>query len=356
MPLSIPHQSYVGTDVYVGIDVHKKTYTIVAQVEQTLVKKWTMSASPAALTQQLTKYFTGGIIHTVYEAGFSGYVLHRALISQGIDSKVVHAAAVEVAAHDRVKTDKRDAKKLATQLESNRLKGIRVPSAAQEHRRLLSRTRSQLVKTRTRIKLQIRMKAHQFGLIDADDNREMTYRLVEALLANPVSSEFTVAITALVEVWKSLDVQIKGLEKQLQQQAKADPLEAIYRSVPAVGPISARVLANELGDMTQFSNERQLFSYTGLTPSEHSSGPSIQKGHITKQGNSYLRGILIELAWRALKKDPVLSQHYEQLSTRMGSKRAIVAVARKLIGRIRAVFRKGEDYQIGYLETRTAAR
>ena len=69
---------------------------------------------------------------------------------------------------------------------------------------------------------------------------------------------------------------------------------------------------------------------------------------ITKQGNAHLRGILIEIAWRARAKAPDLARHYDQLSTRMGGKRAIVAIARKLIGRIRAAFRKGELYQTNY--------
>ncbi len=102
MPPSTPAQSYVGTDVYVVINVHHRTYTVVVQVGQILVKKWTRSAEPAELSEQLQKYFTGGIIHTVYKAGFSGFVLHRELIAQGIDSIVVHPAAVEVAMHDRV--------------------------------------------------------------------------------------------------------------------------------------------------------------------------------------------------------------------------------------------------------------
>ncbi len=348
MTLSTLVQSYVGLDIYVGIDVHQRTYTIWVQVEQVKVKKWTMTASPSQLAQQLNKYFAGGVIHTVYEAGFAGYGLHRELKGQGIDSIVVHPAAVEVAAHDRVKTDKRDAQKLATQLEAGRLKGIRIPTPEQEQRRLLSRTRSQLVSNRARIKIQIRMKAHQFGLIAPEERREMSLRWVEDLLAQDVSVEFTLAIRALVAVWKSMNEQIRGLERQLQQQADADPTEATYRSAPAVGPISARVLANELGDMSQFKNERQLFSYTGLTPRERSSGDTIRKGSITKQGNAHLRGILIEIAWRARAKDPDLARHYAQLSTRMGGKRAIVAIARKLIGRIRAAFRKGELYQINY--------
>lgn len=348
MTRSTPVQSYVGLDVYVGIDVHQRTYTVWVQVEQEKVKKWTMTASPSQLGEQLSNYFSGGRIHTVYEAGFSGYGLHRELKRQGIDSIVVHPASVEVAAHNRVKTDKRDAQKLATQLEAGRLNGIRIPSPEQEQGRLLSRTRSQLVKNRARIKTQIRMKAHQFGLIAPEERREMSLRWVDDLLAQEISVEFTVVIRALVAVWKSMNEQIRCLEQQLQHQAKVDPTETIYRSAPAVGPISARVLANELGDMSQFKNERQLFSYTGLTPSEHSSGDTIRKGAITKQGNAHLRGILIEIAWRARAKDPDLARHYDQLSTRMGGKRAIVAIARKLIGRIRAAFRKGELYQTQY--------
>lgn len=355
MTLSTPATSYDGQDVYVGIDVHQRTYTVWVQLEQVNVKKWTMSASPSQLVQQLQKYYAGAKIHSVYEAGFSGYVLHRELRRAGIDNIVVHPAAVEVAAHDRVKTDRRDAQKLAIQLEAGRLRGIRIPSEAQEQRRLLSRTRSQLVKSRARLKTQIRMKAHQFGLIGPEERREMSLSFVQELLAQPVAAAFTIAITALVQVWQSLDEQIQVLEDQLREQAQRDPTEATYRSAPAVGFISARVLANELGDMSQFANERQLFSYTGLTPSEHSSGQSTRKGPITKQGNSYLRGILIEIAWRARAKDPDLARHYEKLSARMGGKRAIVAVARKLIGRIRAAFRQGQLYQMGYQQNLAAA-
>ena len=103
--------------------------------------------------------------------------------------------------------------------------------------------------------------------------------------------------------------------------------------------------------MSQFRNERQLFSYTGLTPSEYSTGEAIRRGHITHQGNARVRGILIEIAWRAIEKDQALAQFFNQLFPRTGKKKAIVAVARKLIGRIRAAFQKGEKYQLGYPNT-----
>ena len=98
--------------------------------------------------------------------------------------------------------------------------------------------------------------------------------------------------------------------------------------------------------MSQFNNERQLFSYMGLTPSEHSSGEHVRQGHITRQGRPLLRKILIQVAWKAIKLDNSLKTIYEQLSKRVGGEKAIVGIARKIVGRIRACFRTGELYRI----------
>jgi transposase len=340
--------SYVGKEVFIGIDVHKKTYTVVARVEGEIVKRWTTAASPQTLAQQLHKYFAGATLHSAYEAGFSGFVLHRELERKGIHNLVINASSIEVAVNDRVKTDKRDALKLSTLLEAKRLKGIRIPTESEEAHRLLSRTRKQLVEDRVSVKNKIRMKFHQFGLIDNDEARQMTHTLVEELVNNAPSQELTIAINAYWNVWKSLDEEIKKIEKELEHQAKEDANEKTYQSVPGVGPQSARILSNELGNMSQFKNERQLFSYTGLTPSEHSSGEMIHRGHISRQGNSWVRSILIEIAWRAIDQDQALADFFNRLFPRTGKTRAIVAVARKLIGRIRAAFQKSEEYQLGY--------
>ncbi|MGB3672372.1 MAG: transposase [Phormidesmis sp.] len=109
---------------------------------------------------------------------------------------------------------------------------------------------------------------------------------------------------------------------------------------------AASLLWGQLGDMSQFDNERQLFSYTGLTPSERSSGEAIRRGHITRQGNSRVRYVLCEAAWTAIRKDQSLKEFFDRLYPRTGKKKAIVAVARKLIGRIRAAFRQQTLYQI----------
>ena len=128
--------SYQNQDVYIGIDVHKRTYSLCCLCEKVKVKRATIPADPGKLLEFFRKFFAGARLHTAYEAGFSGFVLHRFLAKNDIDSIVVNPASIEVAARDKVKTDKRDALKIATQLEAGRLKGILIPSEEQERRRL----------------------------------------------------------------------------------------------------------------------------------------------------------------------------------------------------------------------------
>lgn len=346
--------SYEGKKLFVGIDVHKRNYSVVAVMEGMVVKKWRTVASPGKLAQQLKGYFSGALIKTAYEAGFSGFVLHRVLEKEGIANIVVNPGSIEVAVHNRVKTDKRDALKIATLLEAGRLKGIRVPTPQQEQQRLLTRTRQQLVEERSAIKNKIRMKCHQMGLMEPEDRREMSHQLVKEMLERTPSPEFSLVIEAHWAIWQSIETQMKKIEQQLKEQAKSDPNETIYRSAPGIGSLSARILSHELGDLSQFENERQLFSYTGLTPSEFSSGETVRKGAITRQGNTRVRYILNQAAWRAIKKDRDLKAFFERLTPRTGKKRAIVAVARKLIGRIRAAFKANKPYQMNPISLETA--
>lgn len=338
--------SYEGKKVFIGLDVHKRTYSVVSSMGGMVIKKWTTLASPEQLVTQLHSLYPQAEIHSAYEAGFSGFVLHRVLEQGGIHNLVVNPGSIETSVHNRVKTDKRDALKISSLLEAGRLKGIRVPTEQTEHQRLLTRTREQFVEERTAIKNMIRMRCHQFGLIAPEERRIMSHHLIKELLEKAPSPEFTTTINAYWRIWKSIETEIKAIELELKKQAQQDTYEETYPSAPGIGPLSSRILANELGDMSQFANERQLFSYTGLTPSEHSSGESIRRGHITRQGNPRVRHVLCEAAWTAVKKDQELKKFYERLCPRTGKKKAIVAVARKLVGHIRSAFRQGVLYQL----------
>jgi transposase len=151
----------------------------------------------------------------------------------------------------------------------------------------------------------------------------------------------------MLKEWEKASQDIKACEELLKEQSATDELEKYYQSIPGIGHTIARVLSNELGDMKQFKNERQLFSYCGLTPWEYSSGEKIRRGHITRQGKSFLRMYLTQAAWRAVKKDPALQEAFDRISVRAGSKRAIQAIARKLVGRARSCVLKRQLYEVG---------
>lgn len=339
--------SYKGKRVYIGLDVHRSFFVASCVCEGDVVKRCRMEPRAEAVISFILKYFPNSDVRTCYEAGFSGFWLHRKLKAAGVCNIVVHAASIEVAANDRVKTDKRDSLKMATQLSAGRLRGIRVPSIEEEYRRLLPRTREQLMRAKRRVQMQIRMRLHQFGLFPSNIQRVIRLKDVEAILTC-LEGELKLVIECLCSEWKHLVEQIKLLDKHIAEQSESDPLFIVYRSVPGVGPLTARVLADELGDMSQFPNVRALYSFTGLTPGEYSSGDKVYRGHISRQGSSRLRHLLVEAAWKAVRMDPLMRKFYMQIAYRAGKKRAIVAVARKLVGKARAVVRENTPYKPNY--------
>lgn len=339
-------RDYTDKTVFVGIDVHKKTYSAAVVCDGVLVKRDTIQAYPEKLLLYLQKYFSGAKIKSAYEAGFSGFGLHRFLLKHNIENIVVHAASIEINARDKVKNDKRDAAKIAVQLSTNRLRGIYVPSPEMEDNRELTRLRSTYVKDRNRIAARLKQKANYHGLIGPDDTVKVSSKWIEKIRKQEMMPGLKYALNTLIEEWIRFNEKIKEISSMLKEQAKQNPeIEGVYTSAKGVGPTAARILANELGDMSQFSSEGQLFSYVGLTPSEYSSGENTRKGHITKQGKPILRTVLVQCSWTAIRYDKSLRAVYERIAHRSGIKRAIVAVARRFIGRIRACFRTGELYR-----------
>ena len=124
-------------------------------------------------------------------------------------------------------------------------------------------------------------------------------------------------------------------------QARLDfKVGEVYRKFRGIGFLTARVLANELGDFSQFHSQLAAFSYTGLTPCEYSSGDKRYLGNISHQGNVFVRGILIEVAWIAIEKNPQYKLIFDRIVKSTGSrKKAIVGTARRMIGHLRAEFK-----------------
>lgn len=342
---------YTGKTIYVGIDVHKNSYSVVVTSDKVIVKRDRLVASPTDLVCYLKNNFSGAKINTAYEAGFSGFHLHRCLMAHNINNIVVHPASIEIAARERVKTDKRDALKISAQLADGKLRCVHIPDEEQEANRRITRLRSTLIEDRNRYSNRIKALLFQHSLIAANDDTIVSKKWLEqvsALLKKENFPEgFMYAVQGYSDQWTAITTKVKDIDKELAKQAKSESkIDDIYRSVPGIGPLSARILANELGDMKQFSGEKKLFSFTGLTPMEYSSGDKKCLGCISRQGRPVLRKILVEAAWVAIKKDPSLTNTFETIAKRAGKKRAIVAIARRLIGRIKACIMRGEKYKI----------
>lgn len=337
---------YTNQKIFIGIDVHKKSYSLSAICNGSLIKKATISADPDILLAFLYNNFNNSQIETAYEAGFSGFHLHRFLLGNGIKNFVVHPASIEIASRERVKTDKRDSLKIAMQLSAGRLKSVYVPQELREDFRRISRLRNTFIKDRTRKGVQLKCDLYKLGKISCNDTTVTSKKWIEKILKMDFTPDQKYVIECLANQWLHLTNEIEKIDRKLAEQANEDiSLEKIYRSVPGFGPTIARSLANELGDMKQFSNERKLFSFTGLTPQEYSSGEHKRLGHISRQGRPILRKMLIQAAWQAIKVDKEIENFFLEISKRIGKKRAIVAVARRLIGRVKTCLKENRPYR-----------
>lgn len=340
---------YTGKTIFLGLDVHKSTFSLTAICEKTIIKRDKIAANPLLLVRYCKKYFPGAQIKSAYEAGFCGSYLHRVLVAHGIENIIVHPASIEVSKSDAVKTDKRDSLKIAMQLEDQRLKGNFIPSIEREDKRHLTRLRDSLVKQRTRTGCQIKSLMYLHGMLPHDKELRINAKTIPSILKIKMRQNLQYRLKVLTQTWNYFSFQIAEVNKKMPTALIDDDwLKEVYCSLPGIGPTMANILINEIGDTLQFSNEQKLFSYTGLTPREHSSGAHQRQGHITKQGNAILRKMLIQAAWVAIKKDSSLEAIFERIrgANKGRSKIAIVAVARTMIGRARTCFKEKRLYVI----------
>ena len=186
---------------------------------ETVAKKDTIAADPSRLIGYCQKYFPRAQIESAYETGFC---LHRRLEEVGIRNKIIHAAGIEIAAGDKVKTDKRDSLKLATHLSLGRLEGIHVPSKEREDYRALTRVRETFVKHHRRFACQLKAVLFQQGLIAFDDKRIVSEKWIKSLVLLSISDEIRYVVDQYANMWLQLTVKIKEIEQQMALQAKKD--------------------------------------------------------------------------------------------------------------------------------------
>lgn len=210
--------TYNRKTVYLGIDVHKKTYAVTAICDGGVMKKTTMRAEPEGLVRYCEKFFPGAFIISAYEAGFCGFHLHRILIAAGINNLVVNPGDIEVNARNRVKTDKRDSLKIATQLAADRLHGIYIPSLEQELSRTISRLRDSLVRQRSRLSCQMKNVLFLFGYIPYSEKLKVCPKWIEKILEKSYPEEIKYVLDAYVACWEFQTQKIKEVEVELKNK------------------------------------------------------------------------------------------------------------------------------------------
>jgi transposase len=353
-------QEYIlkGKEVFIGLEDSAKTWKICARSERTVVNETTMPAKYEDLRNYLRNKFPGCKIRIMYEAGFRGFELHDSIVADGWDCIVTPPHTVTEEKCNRKKNDRNDSRRLARNNENGDYQSCHVPPREQREDRQVSRLYGQIQKDITRTCGRIRRAMEYHGLdryMPSGDWSHANYREAEALVKTKVSSEsLKFALEKLFAILNYLRKERLAVLKQMRTMAKMESYSKnveILFSAPGIGFLTAIRLVLEWGDMTRFKRKEEFASFLGLVPSDYSTGEQDHKGHITRQGNRQVRSWLVESAWVAIRYDPVLLEKYKTVLSHCGSgKIAIVAVARKLAMRLRAMLLSGESYEIGLVE------
>jgi len=241
------------------------------------------------------------------------------------------------------KTDRQDAQLLLTLLVEDRFPSIWVPNGENRDLRQLLWHRHRMVQMRTRIMNQLHVVALNEGVrLKKALWRPAGRAQLESLLLAPWASRRR---QDLLELLDQLTPKIQELTRALEQEVEKRPVTRQLMTHPGVGPLTALAFELVIGTPERFGSGKQIASYVGLVPCEESSGDRRRLGHISKQGNSLLRFLLVEAAQITVRCDPDWRRQFLHLAMRRERRIAKVAMARKLAVRLYWMWRKGWDYE-----------
>ena len=334
--------------LFIGIDLHQKKWQITIRDEAKVIWRGSISGTWEDLEKILNRY-RGHRIRAVYEAGCFGFWLHDNLKEYGVDCIVTPPSLLPMEYGNKVKTDRRDSDKLAQLLAKDLLKRVYVPSQEELLHRQTFRQRIQMVRDRVRIQNRIKSTLRLFGLrvprVRAF-SRSYIYNLRHVNFGNQFYNK---SFNLLLDEYELLTEMIKQQTNLIAEMAKLpqyrDRVELLTRT-KGISLLSAMEIILELQDVSRFSNREQIAAYVGLTPSQHSTGDHIRMGRITGIGKPHLRGTIVEISWTLIRYYPIEREFYCKLKDRVGSKRAIVAVARRFIIKIRHMLLTNTPYRM----------
>jgi transposase len=335
------HRQSDSATTFVGLDVHKNSITsaVLAPGAEVAVIDRFFPDEPSI------RRFVGQLgdpraLSVCYEAGPTGYALARLLERMGVDCEVIAPSLIPMMAGARVKTDRRDARRLAELHRVGQLTPVRIPTEAEEAIRDLCRTRSDLVTDRTRARHRLIKFLLRHNVVFREGSH-WTMRH-EAWLAKVTFDDEALSRTyaRYRSVLSGLDAELAAVEADLRCYFEEGPFAecvarlAAYRGVTELGALA---LGAEVGDWARFPRASSFMGFCGLTPAEYSSGDRTKRGRITKTGNVHLRTALVESAW-AYQHRPATGAEIKKRQARAGDE--TVARAWKAQIHLTAKFRR----------------
>lgn len=349
--------SYQGQTIHVGLDVHKKNWSVSLYLNDSFIRTFHQESNGQALLQHLQSHYPGGQYKACYEAGFCGFSIQRELSLLGIDCSVVNAADIPQTNKGMLsKTDAADSRRIGEAFAKQLVKPIYIPKQEIEADRNLIRYRKHVQDDLRAKKHKIKSSLFTMGLkIPLEhDKPYWTNNFITWLKAlTIVDSGNKLTIDLLIDDVLILRKRLFTTNKEIRLLSQSERYKSTYTlltSAPGIGLITAMTMITEIGDINRFDSFTKFNSFIGLCPSEFSSGERIHKGKMTTRNHKTIRSLIIESAWIAKRNDPALTLKYHELLKTKTAKRAIVIIARKLLSRLFTIWKTKIEYEKGVLK------
>lgn len=323
------------SNIFVGIDVHEDNYAVAvfSPGDSVIIHEFVMPAQ-VKLFVRIFSEIKDQLTMCVYEAGFTGFGLARALADAGINAKVVNPASIPRAHKQDTKTDRIDARHLAVFAANNQLEFSMILSEEEDEKRQLARHRQTAKKEFTRIKNRIRSFLSYNDITKPEGLQHWRKNAVTTLQTMPLTVHLRFALDRLLETYEFFKKQVALLMSALRKLEKtpehADEARRL-RKIPGVGLLTTTAVLLEMPRPENFATEKQVGKHFGLSPRLYNSGKTTKSLGITFTGNRRLRHAMIQAAWRWVGKDEHAKRRYQHLVRSTGCpQKAIVGVARKL--------------------------
>jgi transposase len=335
--------------VYVGLDVHKRTVHAAIRKNGREVRTWVMPSDGEAILATL-KPLRAALKRVVYEAGPTGYGLARALEKAGLPVEVVAPGKTPRPANMGSKSDRLDCRTLAQYAEKHLLSRVALPTEEEEADRQVVRLRDQLMNKQRRVKQQIKSLLLYYGIREPEGLATWSRAGVAALGRLELRAQIRLALDTLLDELHHLRGLLKKVQEtlgRLARKARLRTKEQRLRTHPGVGPLTAMKFLLEVYQPERFATTRAVAFYVGLAPRVRQSGETRRGGAIIKAGRGSLRATLVEAAWAWIRYDRQAARTYRRLVRNTGSgRKAIVAMARRMAVNLWCILRQGKAYSV----------